>query len=72
MLYKKFGVRTNGKQNIQTGEIDTKSLQLLELIDYNPKFDDDYLNALISKAKKNWKGINPDEWLFNLRGGYEA
>jgi len=72
LLYKKFGVRAKGKQSIETGEIDTKSLTLIKLIDYSPKFDNDYLNNLISKAKKNWKEINPDEWLFNLRGGYEA
>lgn len=72
LLYKKFGVRAKGKQNIETGEIDTKSLKLIQLIDYDPKFDNDYLNKLISKAKKNWKGINPDDWLLNLRGGYEA
>lgn len=72
LLYKKFGVRANGKQNIETGEVDTKSLKLLELINYNPKFDSEYLNSLISKAKKNWKEINADEWLLNLRGGYEA
>lgn len=72
LLYKKFGVRANGKQNIETGEIDTKSLKLIELIDYNPSFDNDYLNQLISKAKKSWKGIDADKWLNNLRGGYEA
>lgn len=72
LLYKKFGVQANGKQNIETGEIDTKSLKLIQLIDYNPKFDNDYLDELISKAKRSWKGINPDEWLKNLRGGYEA
>lgn len=72
LLYKKFGVRAAGKQNIETGEIDTKSLKLIDLIDYSPKFDNDYLNSLISKAKSNWKGIDPDEWLQNLRGGYEA
>jgi len=72
LLYKKFGVRATGKQNIDTGEIDTKSLKLVALIDYSPKFDNDYLSQLISKAKKSWKGINPDEWLMNLRGGYEA
>lgn len=72
LLYKVFGVRASGKQNIETGEIDTKSLSLLELIDYQPKFDSDYLNSLIKKAKKSWKNINPDEWLLNLRGGYEA
>jgi hypothetical protein len=72
LLYKKFGVRASGKQNIETGEIDTKSLFLVELIDYHPRFDSDYLNSLIKKAKKSWRNINPDEWLLNLRGGYEA
>lgn len=72
LLYKKFGVRATGKQNLETGEIDTKSLRLVELIDYNPKFDSDYLTSLISKAKKSWRGIDTNEWLTNLRGGYEA
>ncbi len=72
LLYKKYGVRVSGKQNIETGEVDTKSLKLIELINYEQKFNDEYLTRLIKKAKKNWKGINPDEWLKNLRGGYEA
>ncbi|AFU69693.1 hypothetical protein P700755_003015 [Psychroflexus torquis ATCC 700755] len=72
LLYKNYGVRATGKQNIDTGEVDTKSLELVELIDYNPKFDNDYLKTLINKAKNNWKGINADEWLLNMRGGYEA
>ena len=72
LLYKKFGVRATGKQNLETGEIDTKSLKLLELINYNPKFDSDYLSTLISKAKKSWKGVDASDWLSNLRGGYEA
>lgn len=72
LLYKKFGVRASGKQNLDTGELDTKSLRLIELINYNSKFDSAYLNQLISKAKKSWKGINPDEWLINLRGEYDA
>lgn len=72
LLYKKFGVRASGKQNIETGEIDTKSLYLLELIDYQPKFDSDYLNSLIKKAKNSWNNINTEEWLLNLRGEYEA
>lgn len=72
LLYKKFGVRATGKQNMETGEIDTKTLKLVELINYNPKFDSDYLSSLISKAKKSWKGIDTNEWLMNMRGGYEA
>lgn len=72
LLYKKFGVRAKGKQNLETGEVDTKSLKLVELINYNSNFDSDYLNALINKAKKTWKGIITDEWLSNVRGDYEA
>lgn len=72
LLYKKYGVRATGKQNLETGEIDTKSLRLVELINYNPKFDSDYLSSLIFKAKKSWQGIDSDKWLNNLRGGYEA
>ena len=72
LLYKNYGVRASGLQNIETGEIDTKSLKLIELVDYSPKFDTNYLNGLIGKAKQTWKDINADDWLLNLRGGYEA
>lgn len=72
LLYKKFGVRAIGKQNMDTGEIDKNSLRLSELIDYNSKFDSDYLSSLISKANKSWKGINTDQWLSDLRGEYET
>ncbi len=72
LLYKKYGIRALGKQNIETGEIDKKTLKLVELIDFAPKYDDAYLNSLIKKAKGNWKGINPDEWLNEMRGDYDA
>lgn len=72
LLYKKFGVRASGKQNIETGEIDTKSLSLLELINYQPKFDNDYLSSLIKKAKNSLINIDSNEWLLTIRGGYEV
>lgn len=72
LLYKKYGIRAVGKQNMETGEFDKSALMLIELIEFNPKYDDSYLNGLIQKAKSNWKGIDADEWLNNLRGGYEA
>ena len=72
LLYREFGVRTSGKQNVETGEIDTKSLELVELIDYQPKYDSDYLDSLIEKAKKSWKEVDTEEWLLNLREEYEA
>lgn len=70
-LYKTFGIRTKGKQNTETGEIDRGSLTFLELIDYNRRYDEMYLRNLRKKAK-NWLGkIDPDEWLKEIRG-YDA
>lgn len=72
LLYKKYGVRTSGKQNAETGEIDSKTLRLIELINYSPKFDESYLNGLISRSKNTWKNVNIDDWLNDTRGDYEA
>ncbi|PKL80173.1 MAG: hypothetical protein CVV25_05515 [Ignavibacteriae bacterium HGW-Ignavibacteriae-4] len=71
LLYKRYGVRASGKQNIETGEIDTKSLKLIELINYDPIFDKDYLDKLIKKASGNWEGVNVDDYMTEFRGNYE-
>lgn len=71
-LYKKFGVRAIGKQNIETGEFDKSELKLQELLDYSPKYDESYLNTLVKKAKNSWIDIDPNLWLSELRGDYEA
>lgn len=68
-LYKKFGVRVRAKKNILTVDIDKSTLVLVELMDYHPKFDEDYLQGLIRKATPKWKDVNADEWLTNIRGG---
>tara|TARA_A100000171_G_scaffold23606_1_gene21943 strand:- start:2453 stop:3232 length:780 start_codon:yes stop_codon:yes gene_type:complete len=72
MLYKKFGARVTGKQNSETGEFDKSSLELLELFDFEPKFDKEYLLSKIKKAKNNWSGVDKTKWLKDLRGGYDA
>ena len=73
LLYKTFGIRAKGKQHSETGEIDTSSLVFIELINYNPKYDEQYIRALRDKAKKSWlRNIDPENWLRNIRGGYEA
>lgn len=73
LLYKTFGIRATGKQHIETGEIDTSTLQFIELVDYRPKYDEQYLRALRNKAKTSWLGsVNPDNWLKEIRGGYDA
>ncbi|MCK9254286.1 MAG: hypothetical protein GX793_08790 [Bacteroidales bacterium] len=73
LLYKTFGIRAKGKQHPETGEIDKSTLKFIELIDYQPKYDEQYLKSLREKAKKSWLGtINPDNWLNEIRGDYEA
>ena len=72
LLYRKFGVRAIGKQNSETGEIDTSSLKLIEIIDFEPKFDEEYLKNKIKKAKSSWIGIDKAQWLKEVRGGYDA
>lgn len=69
LLYHECGVRARGKQNIETGEIDNKSLELLELIDYSPRYDEDYLNSLIDNAYPRLKDIDPVQWMNELRRG---
>lgn len=73
LLYKTFGIRATGKQHSETGEIDTSNLKFIELIDYQPKYDEKYLSELREKAKKSWLGnIDSSSWLNEIRGGYEA
>jgi hypothetical protein len=68
-LYKSFGVRVLGKQNIKTGELDKSELKLVDIIDYNPLYKEDYIESLIKKAKNSWGNVkDADEWLSNLRG----
>jgi hypothetical protein len=72
-LYKTYGIRAIGRQNIETGEIDKSSLKFKEIIDYYPVYDEEYLNKLRQKAKMSWQGVtDPDKWLRELRGSYNA
>lgn len=68
ILYKSFGIRAKGKQNTSTGEIDNSSLTFLELIDYNKRYDESYLQTLRNKAKNWLSNISADDWLKEIRG----
>ena len=73
ILYKSLGIRATGKQHSETGEIDTSTLKFVQLLDYQPRYDEDYLKGLRDKAKKSWLGkVNPEVWLKEIRGGYDA
>ncbi len=74
IIHKKpYGIRAVGKQHSETGELDKSSLKFIELVDFQPTYDEKYLQSLREKAKKSWLGnINPDVWLKEIRGGYDA
>jgi len=72
ILYKSYGIRALGKQNTESGEIDKGSLRFVEMIDYSPRYDNDYLQKLRNKASTWLNAINPDEWLRDIRGGYNV
>lgn len=73
ILYKHLGIRAKGKQHSENGDIDFSNLYFIDLIDYNPIYDENYLKNLRSKAKKSWlSDINADEWLQQIRGSYES
>lgn len=69
-LYRYWGVRALGRQNPLTGEIDKQSIRLIELIDYEAKFDKKYIARLIERAQGHW-GRTPEDDLNEMRGGYE-
>jgi hypothetical protein len=72
-LYRKYGVVAIAKQNIITGAIDSSSLKLKELIEFEPKFDMDYLKEKIAASTPIWSGVDVEEYLQEIRGGkYEG
>jgi hypothetical protein len=73
LLYKTFGIRATGKQHSETGEVDVSTLKFVELLDYQAAYDEQYLQGLRERAKTAWlNDINPDDWLHDIRGGYDA
>lgn len=73
LLYKTYGIRVVGKQHTETGEIDKSTLKFVELLDYQPRYDENYLKELRNRARNNWSdGFDADDWLKEIRGGYDA
>lgn len=70
LLYKEYGIQALGKQNIETGEIDRSSLKLLKIIDYEPSFNESYLDELINKVGDRFNGMDVDEYISKIRGTY--
>jgi hypothetical protein len=70
-LFKVYGLWVKGRQNIKTGEL--SELELIDFLQYQPKYDDIALQRLIEKATPNLKKIiDKDSWLNDLRGGIDG
>lgn len=67
-LFKIYGVKASGKQNLKDGK--PFDLKLIEYITYNPSYDEAKLDLLIERASEKLNTIpNVDNWLLQLRGG---
>ncbi|MCG9900875.1 MAG: hypothetical protein MH132_12795 [Hydrotalea sp.] len=65
-LFRVYGVRAKGKQNLADGK--PYDLKLIDYITYNPNYDEHKLNLLIQKASVNWNNVpNVDLWLNEIR-----
>ena len=68
LLYHECGVRVKGVQNLETGELGN-DFELIEITDYSPAFDEEYLNDCIRKASKHLHGVDAEHLLREIRGG---
>lgn len=69
ILYKEYGIRAICKQNMSTGEIDTSEIKLVEIIDYSPGYDEEYLQSCIKATGDRFKGITDvNAYIAELRG----
>jgi len=67
-LFKVYGVRAKGKQNLADGK--PFDLKLIDYITYNPSYNEHKLDLLIQRASPKWNSIaNVDSWLQQIRGG---
>jgi hypothetical protein len=73
LLYKRFGIRAKGRQNLRTFEMDRNSLELIELFEYDTAYSESYLDKLLKKAAPAWEAVtDADAWLDDLRDNAHA
>lgn len=70
-LYHNAMLHVRGKQNLHTGEF--KELELLEFINYFPKYDELEFERMVEKGTRAWRDI-PDSaaWVDMIRGNEPA
>ncbi len=66
-VYHDVTVRIKAKLNLFTGEI--KDAELLEFIEYEPKFDEEQFKQMTDKGQKAWSDVDDHvKWVRELRG----
>jgi len=68
ILYKDLGIRATGEQRLDNGEINLSSLEFKEFIDYNPVYDEKYLEKLRKNAESWIPDIDAVNYLNEIRG----
>lgn len=63
-----YGVRATGQQDVRTGEVNRNNLHFVEMIDYESRYDEQYLATLRRKATRNNWPPDADAWLRESRG----
>jgi|GEM_PF-584984 len=66
-LYEEHMLHVRGEERLDNGDL--RNLQLVDFVDYQPEYDEAYLDSLIEKATKTWADIpDANAWLNDLRG----
>jgi hypothetical protein len=69
-LYKPALLRVRAQYNVLTQEL--RDAELIEFVEYSPKFDEQSFERLTRRGTEAWKGVdNASEWVDDLRGGDE-
>lgn len=67
-LFKVYGVRAKGKQNLVDGK--PFDLKLIDYLTYNPNYEEHKLDLLIKRASAKWNTVvDVDSWLQQIREG---
>lgn len=66
-VYHDVTIRIKARLNLYTGEL--KDAELIEFIEYAPKFDQKEFDEMTAKGKKAWSGVKDHvQWIRELRG----
>lgn len=69
LLYKEYSVFAEGLVDINTGEYDNDSLQLISMHPFNPVFDANEFDRHVNNTSQNWADVDDvDAWINNIRG----